>query len=42
LVVLSSLAETPERIKKIFNQTKPRASGVYSLNMYVDGLPEKV
>lgn len=42
LVVLSSLAETPDRVKRVFNQSKPRKSGLYSLNMYVDGMAQKV
>jgi len=42
LVVLSSLAENPNRIKKIFNQEHKRPSGIYSLNLFIDGIDQKV
>lgn len=42
LAVLSSLAEYPERVKAIFQQTEINKYGVYAVNFYLNGKPKEI
>ena len=39
MVAFSALAEFPERIHKIFHNTRRSESGVYGMNLYALGVP---